>query len=120
MIKISSMIDMALTPKEEENENGSVGILPPTQRPRYPYGLSISLTDAELDKLSMSKDVGVGDMMHIHAMGKVTSVSVNDTEGGQTCRVEMQITHMMGEDEDEENQEADSVPVAKRRQRLYG
>lgn len=117
-MKIPAMVDMALTPSQEENENGGIGITPAIQRPRYPYGLSIYLTDAELDKLGMDKDVGVGDMMHIHAMSKVTSVSMNDTEGGQTCRIELQITHMCGEDEDDEDTEA--TPADKRRARLYG
>lgn len=72
--------------------------------PRYPYGLSLSLCQDELEKLDIDKaDIGVGDMLHLHCLAKVTSVSSNETEDGENCRVELQVTHIAAESEDEEN-----------------
>ena len=54
-------------------------------------------------------------------MAKVTAVSKTDNEStGPCCRVELQITNMVSEDEDEETAEEDDAPVASRRSRLYG
>ncbi len=78
---------------------------------RYPYGLSISLDQDDLDKLGMDADCAAGDMLHLHALAKVSSVSTNDTESGMRCRIELQITHLEVEDEDAENEEADGEPA---------
>lgn len=106
--KIPAMIDMSATPKEiQEITNPSP--------PRYPWGLSISLCQDELDKLGLlDEELCVGDMLHLHCLAKVTSVSSNETEDGSHCRVELQITHMTGtEDEDEENKEVDKRMTSK-------
>lgn len=72
--------------------------------PEYPWGLSISLGNDELEKLGVDLDdeVCVGDMVHINAMAKVTSHSLNENEDGPKRRVELQIVFMALEDEDEE------------------
>ncbi len=74
--------------------------------PRYPYGLSISLTEKELEKLDLDTSCEVGDLIHLFAMAKVTSVSQNETQKGTCCRVELQIMFLGLEDEDEEEKEA--------------
>ena len=96
------MVDMAQTPAEAaENMMPNVD-----SAPKYPYGLSIRLTQDELDKMNVDHtDWQIGDMFHLHAMGKVTSISEHETEGGQRCCVEIQLTHLAGESEDAENEE---------------
>lgn len=120
MRKIPAMTDMRMSPDEAKkampwrsDDDGDM--------PSYPCGLCISLSEAELDKLGLTDDVEVGDLIHLHCMAKVTSVSKTDTEaGGPCCRVELQITNMVGLNEEEENQEMDATPAATRRSRMYG
>lgn len=97
--------DMAKTPEEIQEEVSPLS----TEVNKYPYGLRIRLTKFELDKLDVDySDWKVGDVFHLHALAKVTSISENETEGDHNCCVEMQITHLAGtESEDEENEDAD-------------
>lgn len=117
MNKIPAMVDMRRTPAEKTEATQAVN-----DAPDYPYGLSISLGKDELEKLGLTGDeVEVGDMLHLHALAKVTSVSKHDNDStGPDCRIELQITNMVGESEDDENREADPTPAAARRSRLYG
>lgn len=107
MEKLPSMVDMKRSPKKDDD-----GMYPCSPSP-YPWGLSLSLGNEELEKLHLDpKDCEVGDMLHMHCMVKVTSVSCNDSEGsdGPCHRVEMQITHIADapESEDDENREAET------------
>lgn len=74
-------------------------------RARYPYGLRISLTEKEFEKLGLDpRDAVVGGICHGHFLARVTSVSANETEGGDSCcRVELQIEDLAIESEDEED-----------------
>ena len=108
MEKIAPMVDMAIKSEErkEPSELGSIN----ADLPRYPYGLAICLTHDELEKLDVDYgDWQVGDHFHLHALAKITSISQNETESGQNCRVEMQIVALSGENEEEENEESDEV-----------
>lgn len=96
------MINMARS-TEEMQETMISPVMPDV--PIYPYGLCICLTHDELDKLGLDADCEVGDMIHIMAMAKVTSISKNATSDGENCRVELQITDMSVEDEDLEDGE---------------
>lgn len=93
--------------------------------PVYPYGLCISLDQDDMAKLGMAGDLPeVGEMIHLAAMAKVTSVSENereDTDGNKSkcCRVELQITHLATENEDDEVEMA-VQKSAGRRKRFYG
>lgn len=76
----------------------------PTDKPDYPYGLRICLTEKEFAKLDLDASCAeIGGMVHGHFMGRVTSVSMNDHESGQSCRVEIQIEALAIESEDDEN-----------------
>ena len=103
------MVDMSMDDDEKaEAVSPSLGI------PKYPYGLSISLCEKELEKLGLEDgDLEVGDMLHLHCLAKVTSVSSNEYESGSHCRVELQICYMSGEDEDEENEEEEKSVTSK-------
>jgi hypothetical protein len=114
MRKIPAMVDMARTPAE-------VKAADEPSAPTYPYGLTLCLCNEELEKLGLDGECEVGDLLHVHAMAKVTSVSKMDNESsGPSCRVELQIVSMVGENEDDENEAAEPTPAATRRNRLYG
>jgi hypothetical protein len=84
----------------------------------YPYGLRLSLTEADMEKIGLDMPK-VGEMVHIMAMTKVTSVHAHDSaQGGASQGVELQITHMKAEIEDTEDAKPadDRTPA----QRIYG
>ena len=107
MVEVLPMTDMAL----DADEAKDFMFPTPSSAPRYPYGLSISLCEKELEKLDIDyNDINQGDLVHLHAMAVVTSKSCQETQGGSTCRIELQITHMAGiEDESDEDEEAEKV-----------
>lgn len=119
MAKVYPMVSLEL---DDEDKLDMVCPMPMSERPRFPYGTKICLTDKELAKLNLDpKDAFVGGMVHIHAMARITSASCEDTEGGQRSRVELQIEDMCIESEDEENDETDAEAVPlRRRAALYG
>lgn len=95
-----NFIDMSLT-KEEKVDN-SIGV--PYQSD-YPYGLSICLNDDSLEKLDSSpSDFEVGSVVVFECMGKVTSVSQTDTPNGTCGRVEIQITGIAVDDDEDDPQ----------------
>lgn len=124
-----SMVDMAKSPAEVKSDMATMpvavseGAKPSV--PVYPYGLCISLSEDELAKLGLDGDLPeVGEMIHLAAMAKVTSVSESEREesdGTKTkcCRVELQITHLATENEDDEVEMAVQKSAA-RRKRFYG
>lgn len=121
MERIPAMVDMKRSPKEKVEVAESTSPVA-DNIPDYPWGLSISLCEEELEKLGIDpENLGVGDILHMHALMKITSVSSSENEHtGKCCRVELQITHMSGEEEDQENEAAEKVMSAtKRRARLY-
>ena len=77
--------------------------IPVKDRASYPYGLRICLTHAELKKLELDADCCIGDVIDLRAFAVVTSVSTNQTEGGQECRVELQIQKLAVENESTED-----------------
>lgn len=89
-------------------------------RPEYPYGLQITLTDKELEKMDLDvADAEAGGIVHLHAMARIISVSQEDLRGKKCCCIRLQIEDMCVESEDEENEEADEENVRSRRSRLY-
>ena len=75
-----------------------------SSKPDFPYGLRITLTEAELEKLKLDEsEAEVGAMFHGHFMARVTSVSKTDEGGKKCCRIEAQIEDLEIESEDEEN-----------------
>ena len=103
---VPAMVDMRTTPAEKEEEAKEM-VAPGFNIPDYPYGLSISLCEDELEKLDLDDaDVQPGDMIHMHCMATVTSVSKSATSDKASCRVELQITHIAAEDEEEEDRSA--------------
>ncbi len=112
MAGFSTMVDMARDPEEVKEDMKPASIETPSA-PVYPYGLCISFDEDTLEKLGLDGSLPqVGMMIHLAGMAKVTSVSQNEREmpdGGKKncCRVELQITHLATENEDDEEEEAE-------------
>lgn len=70
-------------------------------RPDFPYGLRICFSEKELKKLGLDIPE-IGDMIDMRAMGEVTSVSIDKTNGEDRCRVEIQLQRVALEDENKE------------------
>lgn len=95
------MVDMRRTPAKV-----STSAMPMSEISQYPWGLTLTLTHDELEKLGVDiSNFEVGDMFHLAAMTKVTSVSENETEAGKCSRVELQIVALGAESEDAENEQ---------------
>lgn len=93
------MVSMEL---DDEDKLDGRQPIPMPNKPDYPYGLRISLTHSELEKLGLEPDCDVGDTVHMVAMGRVTSISISEGEDNSNCRVEIQIEKLAVEDEDHE------------------
>lgn len=106
MKKPKTFVDMARSSEEIKED---ISPLTSANADKYPWGLRISLTQEELEKLDVDhKDLEVGATYHAHVMMKLVSVSSHETEGGKhNCCVSMQIEQMSIESEDAENEEDD-------------
>ena len=93
----SKMVDME---RSDDDKIDSMACYP-TVAPDYPPGLRICLCQEELEKLGLSIP-DIGDMIDMRAMGTVTSVSIEKTDGEDRCRVEIQIERISVESEAEE------------------
>lgn len=79
-------------------------------RPRYPWGLSITLDKDALEKLGIADDLpGVGEKYLLIAEVDVVSVSSNESEGGSNRSVGLQITSMCLEDADSDTSKTAST-----------
>lgn len=79
----------------------------PAVKPDFPPNLRLALTRDEFEKLGLDPMVAEkGGLVHGHFMGEITDVSHNNPGTDEhCCRVEVQITHLCLESEDEENEE---------------
>ncbi len=96
------LVDMELS--DEDKIDASMPIAMPS-KPDYPYGLRISLTHKELEKLGLDADCDVGDMLDMRCFATVMSVSKSEDDGGSRCSVELQIEKMAIEDEMDESED---------------
>lgn len=93
----SKMVEMELT---DEEKIDTVCPIPMPDTPKYPYGLRICLTHAEIEKLQLDvKDIEIGAVIDLRAFACVTSISASDGEYGPNCRVELQIQKLAVENE---------------------
>lgn len=91
----SKMVDM----ENDDEDQLDLAVPAIAEKPRYPWGLRICLTHRELEKLGLDADCEVGDVIDLRAFAVVTSCSVNETENGKDCRVELQIEKLAVENE---------------------
>lgn len=107
-------VDMKLSP-QEQSEEADCGPMT-MEKPIYPYGLCISFTEEELEKLALEDDAEVGDMVMLHCIAKVTSVSSRDTTEGTKKRIEMQIVAIKDDAEEEPEEPASTAkPLGRNR-----
>lgn len=109
MKKIPAMADMAIKPVEIENVKllSSPAVVCDPDMLMYPYGLRLTFDQGTLDKLKLDGDCAPGDMIHLHCLAKVIGVYKNDTVMTSSQTVELQITAIECESEDEENEEVE-------------
>lgn len=90
-MKSMKMADMKMSKAQKKD------MMPTTaesESPSYPYGLTLRLDSASLDKLGMSKLPKVGAKVMVHAMGVVTSVSQHENKNNDSRNVEIQLQEM--------------------------
>ena len=93
----SALTDLALTPEEQE-DHGMVA--DPDAKPRYPWGMKLRFTKAEIEKLGLPDDVKIGDLLDARIFATVTSISkCQRDDGTDDCAVECQIEKMALESE---------------------
>lgn len=66
----------------------------PADSPSYPYGLTLRLDSASLDKLGLASLPKVGAKLMVHGMGVVTSVSQHESKSNDSRNVEIQLQEM--------------------------
>lgn len=79
--------------------------IPMADKPSFPYGLRICLTDDELTKLRLDpSDAEVGGTFMLQGLARVTSISCNDGPDGKCWRIEAQIENLgvLGQDDGDE------------------
>lgn len=104
MFDTPAMVDMRKT-TEEKSEATQMPAL--ANEPDYDYGLRLCLNHESLEKLDVDvNSLQVGETYHLFCLAKVTSISKNANDTGENCRVEMTLTHIGAESEDEENEGA--------------
>jgi len=123
------MVDMSYDPEEIREKQDMMMAGPALPRtPQYPCGLSISLSDDELEKLCLDGDLpAVGDLLEFFATAKVTSAQMTesvDPSGApkKCCRVELQIVGMLPHDEEPpetDRIEEEQARSQARRRRFY-
>jgi len=85
------LVNMQLSTAEMAEKDPCCG--PSPERPRYPWGLSISLDNDTLEKLGLELPK-VGSELLLAAKVTVTSVSANEGSEGVYRNVSLQITDL--------------------------
>jgi hypothetical protein len=90
-----ALVDLKRTKADKKADKDGMKSSPGIDQEDYPYGTRIHLGPEELDKLGMSDNPKVGDSVHVHGHGHVTSVSEDHRENGKKHRrVEIHLKHM--------------------------
>lgn len=104
------MCNMKLDKKEMESkaETMVVDSSAPEGGPQYPWGLTVRLEKESLDKLGIDlADYSLGDIINLTAKCCVKELRQSEGEGDQSKTVELQITDMGIEKEDDQDQGPD-------------
>lgn len=107
-----NFVDMSRTPTEIKEESS-----PMANISKYPWGLSISLGQDELEKLGLdASDFEIDGSYPASIMMKCKSISSNEDVTGERNCVEFQITHIAGDLEEEANEpeEKSDLPSLKK------
>lgn len=108
---MNGLTDMAKSEEEASKDSSPLMM----SENKYPYGLRISLSQDDLEKLGVDlADFEIGDVFPLDILAKVVGKNANETEGGEAnCCVSLQITHIGAEEESEtleEDVEEESEP----------
>jgi hypothetical protein len=85
------LVSMKLDPKKREEKYAESALV---DRPLYPWGLSVTLDEEALDALGMTELPEVGKPMRLEALVDVTAVRSDETKGGASRSVSLQITDL--------------------------
>jgi hypothetical protein len=93
----TAMTSMELS---DEDKLDAIMPVPMPEKPDFPYGLRICLTNPELEKLDLDPlDCRAGHIIDLRAFARVTHVGVDRMEDGrECCRVELQIEELAVEE----------------------
>lgn len=93
------MIDLKLEPKNndvdetlniQENQDNE------DNEEQYPYGLILNFEQEQIDKISILKDINVGDRIIINAEGCIVSKNLfEDQNNGENNNIKIQIEKIM-------------------------
>lgn len=101
------LVSMKLDAKDREKSYPSTVA---ADAPMYPYGLMLSLDNETLEKIGTGRIPEVGGQVLILAKAKVTSMSSNESEGGQKYQsVSLQITDLGLDTPDQQKAAADML-----------
>ncbi len=109
MAKWSESVDCSL-PDDVKLDMGIPHIFgtSPEGPPDYPPGLKLEIHEWLLEKLGLDHDVKPGQYLDMRCFAEVTCVHKEQVRGEDKVKVELQITRMAVEDEDEEDDKEDS------------
>lgn len=93
-----ALVDMALSAEEARKESDCCGMTSSSaaddNAPKYPWGLTLNLDDAALEKLGITSLPEVGKSMTLTARVEVCSTSQYDNQKGSDKSVSLQVTAM--------------------------
>ncbi len=96
-----AMQDLKISKKEAEKKSESM-VIGSSDQERYPYGLRLDLNDDTLKKLGITKLPAVGTVLMFEAKAKVVGSRQSATESSDNRSIELQITHLDMEMDDDE------------------
>lgn len=93
---MAGLISMARSPEalKKDSAYGTIIARKEPDQPVYPWGLCLTLSDEELEKLDLDADCDVGDEITFVIRCEVTSVSQNKSTEGPKSRLELQVVAM--------------------------
>lgn len=100
-----AMQDLKISKKEAKETNKLS--TPYEDQERYPYGLRLDLNDDTLKKLGITKLPAVGTVLMFEAKAKVVGSRQSATESSDNRSIELQITHLDLEMDDDEVSEGE-------------
>lgn len=92
--------------KKEAKEASKLST-PYEDQERYPYGLRLDLNNDTLEKLGITKLPAVGTVLMFEAKAKVVGSRQSATESSDNRSIELQITHLDLEMDDDEVSEGE-------------
>ncbi len=100
-----AMQDLKISKKEAKEANKLA--TPYEDQERYPYGLRLDLNNDTLEKLGITKLPAVGTVLMFEAKAKVVGSRQSATESSDNRSIELQITHLDLEMDDDEVSEGE-------------